>query len=313
MKTAKMAILELFSTRRKKERGEAPDVFAYESLPRELRVQAIYIVHDGLGRSLSDDDSATPAYNAYREIVEHLSRHLGRQRLADGDMLEQILANFLLQELNVEHWLDAIELSLRVMQAVGNDGNYKMFSRTKLWPEEAISDLNHRFLQHGVGYQYVSGKIVRYDSQFLHAQVVKPAMDLLQDKRYQGANDEFLRAHEHYRKGEIKDCLADSLSALESTLKTICHKRHWTFQPKDTAKTLLEICFKNGLIPSFLQSHYSALQSTLESGVPTVRNKLGGHGQGPQVTTVPAYYGAYALHLTASAIQFLVEAEMALP
>jgi hypothetical protein len=37
---------------------------------------------------------------------------------------------------------------------------------------------------------------------------------------------------------------------------------------------MLDICFKNELIPSFLQSHYSALQSTLESGVPTVRNKL---------------------------------------
>ena len=124
---------------------------------------------------------------------------------------------------------------------------------------------------------------------------------------------EFLKAHEHYRKGEVKDCLADSLSALESTLKTICHKRRWPFHPKDTSKPLLDICFKNGLIPAFLQSHYSALQSTIESGVPTLRNKLGGHGQGPQVVDVPAHYAAYALHMTASAIQFLIEAEKALP
>jgi hypothetical protein len=199
------------------------------------------------------------------------------------------------------------------MQAVGNSHSYNLIASTKLTPDEAFADLNHRFLQHGIGYQYVSGKIVRYDSQYLHAQVVKPALDLLQDKRYQGANDEFLKAHEHYRKGEIKDCLADSLKALESTLKTICHKRRWTFQPKDTAKSLLDICFKNGLIPAFLQSHYSALQSTLESGVPAVRNKLGGHGQGPQVVDVPAHYAAYALHMTGSAIQFLIESEKALP
>jgi hypothetical protein len=194
-----------------------------------------------------------------------------------------------------------------MMQEVGQY-DYQQRAYAKLLPNEAIADLNHRFLQRGVGYQYVSGKIIRYDSQFLHAEVVKPALDLLQDKLYQGANDEFLKAHEHYRKGEIKDCLADSLSALESTLKTICHKRRWTFQPKDTAKPLLEICFKNGLISPFLQSHYSALQSTLESGVPTVRNKLGGHGQGPQVIDVPAFYAAYSLHMTASAIQFLIEA-----
>ena len=307
-----MAILELFSTRRKRERGEAPDVFVYDALPRELRVQAIYIVHDALGQSFAHG-LTTPANAAYVEILEQLTRHFGRNRLAAGDLPEQILANFLLQEPDVEHWLDAIEFSCRMMQAVGNNWDYKQRADAKLTPDEAIADLNHRFLQHGVGYQYVSGKIIRYDSQFLHAKVVKPALDLLQDKRYLGANDEFLKAHEHYRKGEVKDCLADSLSALESTLKTICHKRRWTFQPKDTAKTLLDICFKNGLIPTFFQSHYSSLQSTLESGVPTVRNRLGGHGQGPQVIDVPEHYAAYALHVTASAIQFLIEAEKALP
>jgi hypothetical protein len=97
------------------------------------------------------------------------------------------LANFFLQEANVEHWLDAIELSCRTMQAVGNGYEYRTRAWTKLRPDEAIADLNHRFLEHGVGYQYASGKIIRYDSQFLHAQVVKPALDLLQDKRYQGA------------------------------------------------------------------------------------------------------------------------------
>jgi hypothetical protein len=66
-----------------------------------------------------------------------------------------------------------------------------MDARTRLEPSDAIADLNHRLLEHGVGYQYVSGKIIRIDSQFLHAEVVKPALALLQDKRYHGANDEF--------------------------------------------------------------------------------------------------------------------------
>lgn len=188
-----------------------------------------------------------------------------------------------------------------------------MGARTKLKPSEAIADLNHRFLEHGVGYQYVSGKIIRIDSQFLHAEVIKPALALLQDKRYQGANDEFLKAHDHYRKGEVKECLANCLKALESTLKAICKIRGWVFQPTDAAKTLLDICFKNDLVPAFLQSHYAALRSTLESGVPPVRNKLGGHGQGPQVITVPPHYAAYALHMTGSAIQFLIESEKNLP
>ena len=275
-------------------------------------MQAAHIVMDGLGRP-TFDDYETPAYNVYRQIIEQLVRHFGRQRIAPGQEVEEILGNFFLQETDVERWLDGIELSLRMIEIAHRDWQYKGHTSARLAPDEAIADLNHRFLQHAVGYQYVSGKIIRCDSQFLHAQVVKPALMLLRDKRYQGANDEFLNAHQHYLKGEVKDCLADCLSAMESTLKTICHRRRWTTQPKDTAKTLLDVCFKNGLIPTFLQSHYSALQSTLESGVPTIRNKLGGHGQGPQVVTVPEHYAAYALHLTAAAIQFLIDAEKSLP
>jgi hypothetical protein len=308
-----MAILELFSTRRKKERGETPDVFIYDQLPRELRVQVAYIILDALGKSTANSGYSTPAHNAYEEILEHLIRHFGRQKLATGERVEEILANFLLQEPNVEHWLDAVELSCAMMQGVGSDNNYRYHAETKLTPDEAITDLNHRFLQHGIGYQYDSGKIIRIDSQYLHAEVVKPALALLQDKGYKGANDEFLSAHEHYRKGEIKDCLTDCLSALESTLKSICTKRRWKFDPKATAKPLLDICFKNGLIPTSLESHYAGLRSALESGVPTLRNTMGGHGQGPEVVAVPPHYAAYTLHLTASAIQFLIEAEKALP
>jgi len=47
--------------------------------------------------------------------------------------------------------------------------------------------------------------------------------------------------------------------------------------------------------------------------VPTLRNTMGGHGQGPKVVTVPPYFAAYALHMTGTTIQFLIEAEKALP
>src|SRR5437867_2600952 len=103
-----MAILELFSTRRKKERGETPDVLTYDELPKELRIQVVYILHDALGRSANDHGFATPAYESYQGILEHLQRHLGRMRLANGGVPEEILANFLLQEPNVGHCLDAV-------------------------------------------------------------------------------------------------------------------------------------------------------------------------------------------------------------
>ena len=90
-------------------------------------------------------------------------------------------------------------------------------------------------------------------------------------------------------------------------MKTICGLKGWTCQPNDTAKTLIEVCIAKGLFPTFMQSHIGNLRAILESGVPTVRNKLGGHGQGATVTTVSESTARFALHSTAANILLFVE------
>jgi hypothetical protein len=105
----------------------------------------------------------------------------------------------------------------------------------------------------------------------------------------------------------------ECLKAFESVMKAICHKHKWQYNQKDTAKVLIDICLKEGLIPHFLESHFTALRSSLESGAPTVRNKMSGHGHGVQPNTVPAYMAGYLLHLTATSILLMVEAEKQLP
>lgn len=174
-------------------------------------------------------------------------------------------------------------------------------------PEAAIADLNHRFQQHGVGYQFESGQIIRIDSAFLHSEVVKPALRMLADPMYEGANDEFLRAHEHYRTGDYKGCISECLKAFESCIKAICKDNGWSYNATDTVSPLIATVFDKKLIPDFMQSHFSGLRSTLEAGVPTVRNRMSGHGQGPEEVPVPEYLAAYILHLTASNILLLAK------
>ncbi|MDE0199479.1 MAG: hypothetical protein OXK78_14855 [Caldilineaceae bacterium] len=202
--------------------------------------------------------------------------------------------------------IDVMEVSVRIMEryiSAHSEDTQKYLTR------EAISELNHRFFEHGVGYQYDSGQIVRIDSQLIHAEVVRPALHVLSASMYEGANEEFLSAHDHYRKGRNKECLNDCLKAFESCLKAICDERGWAYTERDTARRLMSIVFDEKLIPDFMQSHFSALRSVLESGVPTIRNRLSGHGQGPDAITVPDYIAAYALHLTASNILLLSRAE----
>ena len=60
-----------------------------------------------------------------------------------------------------------------------------------------MTELNARFREYGIGYQYENGEMVRIESQFIHAEVVKPAPVLPTAKEYAEANAEFLKALEH--------------------------------------------------------------------------------------------------------------------
>jgi hypothetical protein len=163
-----------------------------------------------------------------------------------------------------------------------------------------------------VGFQLVGGQIFKIDGEFTHQQLTVPALKLLEQDFLKGANEEFLSAFDHYRHGRYKECLNDCLKAFESTMKAICHKRKWPYAQNDTAKILISICEKNNLFPIFMESHLAGLRTTLESGVPTARNKLGGHGQGATPITVSPEFAMYIVNLTASNIRFLASSEQAL-
>jgi hypothetical protein len=210
--------------------------------------------------------------------------------------------------------LDAIELSFRMMPALQQRLYDSNLFQPSLDSFEAVSKLNARFKEHAIGYRFEQGSIVRIDSEFLHVEAVEPAFCLLYAGGYEGALEEFKLAHKHYRDGSdhYDDCLTNCGKSLESTLKTICDRRKWAYKPGDTASKLLDLVFSKGLIPNYLQTHFSALRATLEGGVPTIRNREGGHGSGEKPNNVPEYLAAYQLHLTASAIVFLIRANEAI-
>lgn len=299
-----MAIFNLFSKRQKKLRGEVPDVYTYDEIPDPLRVQIIHIWSETLGRR--------EAY--YEIIVKTLCREYGLFKLPgakdyeDRDYINE-LSNFILQESDNEKVIDAIELSFRIIDKYTRSRDYSNKNNASEAADSAIKELNGRLKEHGIGYQYIEGEIIKVDSQLIHTEIVKPALLLLHAKDYAGAQQEYLSAYEHYRHGKHKEALNDCLKAFESTMKIVCSKQGWGHDANATAKVLIKICMNKGLIPSFWQNNYSSLISLLESSIPTGRNKLGGHGQGAEPISVPDYLVAYMLHMTASTIVFLVEAE----
>ncbi|MBN3897837.1 MAG: hypothetical protein HWQ41_21980 [Nostoc sp. NOS(2021)] len=308
-----MNVFDIYSKRQKRFMGEPPDVYQYENIPSTLRVQIVHIMNDALG-----DHGNQTTIESFQFIHDTLCREYGKFSLIEKQFLDYEnyigdVINFLIKCNNTNQILDVVELSFRLIDTFYRQNNIKYLCKPKITPDAAIEELNFRFREHGVGYQYESGEIIRVDSQIIHAEAVKPVLLLLSDTRFKGANEEFLKAHEHYRHERYKECLVECLKAFESTMKTICDIQGWTYQPGDTAKNLINLCFQNNLIPTYLQNQFTSLKSNLESGVPTMRNKNAGHGQGSQPLTVPQYFAAYQLHMTASTILFLLEAEKALP
>lgn len=313
-----MPILDLFSYRKRVSEKDAPDVFTYETLPQELRVQVIHIWRDAIGPyhvyGRHQLGKANENNEAWEFIHETLVRELGVFSLGNVNNIQECCERYLLEIPSVDSALYIIELAFIYIDTVARnfDPLNQQIRRIKQTSESAIDELNERFLRAGVGYQFEQGKIFRVDSELIHSEVVRPALQYLYKPGFEGPRDEFMKAHSHYRAGETKDAITNANNAFESTLKVVCEKRKWSYPSGATAAVLLKTVRKHGLLPDYLDNSFDQLAATLHSGLPKVRNEQGGHGQGSEPRNTPNYVAAYALHLVAAKILFIVEAHNAM-
>ncbi len=293
-------------------RGESPDVYVYDEIPQKLRVQIIHIIQDTIG--ISNPKSAY----VYDYIHKVLCKEYGFFSLTENiinpnayDRSYQKIKNYFLACDDYERCLDIIEQCFIAIKFIATNYSYyesKINATQK--PADAVNELNLRFKESGVGYQFEADEIIRIDSEYIHAELVKPVLYLLGSvPAYRGANDEFLSAHKHYRNKRYKECLNDCLKSFESLMKAIHDKRSWPYEKNYSAKKLIESCLANKLVPIYLKDQTSTLTTLLKSGIPTIRNKESGHGQGADISDVSEHLASYALHLTATNLLFLAKCE----
>ncbi len=171
-----------------------------------------------------------------------------------------------------------------------------------------IEEINYRLREAGMGYQFEAGRLTRVDSQLVHQEVVKPALALLSHPGFPGVEEEFLNAHAHYRAGQNKEAVSMAANALESTFKAVFDSKGWAYPTGSGISDLAKVAKSNGLWPEYLDKSLDQLLATLQSGLPKIRDNDASHGQGSNPKEVPAYLAAYALHLAASKIVFIVSA-----
>lgn len=312
---------KLYSERIRNKDGE-PEVYSYDEFPEAFRNQVFYIMDDLL------DDLQFGDYD-WDDLHDEFCREKGLKLLGDWDRniskygrnnCEQFIS-----ETSNSGFLDFIDFAFYIFNEEGRKIDVPQYSYNVFYgPKEnndydtiikevnnyidkAIEELNYRFKQHNLGYEFVNGEIIRIDNKILHQEVIKPALRLLYEEGFDGAEEEFRKAFEYRRKGDNKNAILEAGKSFESTMKTICDKKGYTYdKTKDTASKLINILENNSFYPSYMSSHLTNLRTTLDTGLPVVRNKNSGHGQGSTVTPISDEFAEYALNLAATNIVLLV-------
>ena len=234
---------KLFSKRQQRIQGENPDTYPSETIPDELRVQIIYIwgkvwgtVYENLD---GEPDGSRLGMEAFRSIENTLCEEYGVFNLEDPNPYREFtvfylaVKDFFINTEDTDKVIDVIEVSFRYIDQeirdkfyVPDDGldgifgpRHRDIPPDSISPDEAIDLLNRRFHQHGVGYQYESGQIVKVDSPDIHSEVVKPAEELpnntqqdVNNSPMSNENKKIFIGHGHslvWR--ELKDFIVDRL------------------------------------------------------------------------------------------------------
>lgn len=296
-----MALRDSFSRRQKALRGNVVDVYEYEELPQHLRVQISYLFED-VNNLISRSNRNNRNY--FEMLKRDLCKDFGVRKLVSGfyeTPLKEI-SEWIIIETNVDRILDSAELVFSSFRRHCSD-----FYQVEA--QAIITEFNDRFLDAGVGYQFANNIIIKLDNEFLHKEVIIPTLNLLQEKRFETASDEFHEAHTAYRHKDYQKCLGECLKAFESVLKIIGNKHTWDIKEGDTAKGLISAAFSHQFIPNYMQAEFNGLRTLLESSIPPIRNKSAAHGAGIQQRIIPKSLAALQINQTATIIRFLIDVD----
>ena len=300
---------KLYSERNREMSGD-PQLYVYDSFPPEFRHQLYLIVNDVIEKAKSINHE-----NYWIQLYSAFCREKGLESFGDyvvdynNDEFAKWNIKQYIKTSNASDLLDIMDFLFFIL----NTALRNIFSNKNslLGVIEAIEnandELNHRFQQHNLGYELINNEIVRIDNQNIHANYIKPALNLLHNNDFKGAEEEYMNALKAVRSGNEKTAIIEATKAFESTMKTICIKRNYNYNSdNDTAKKLIGILRDNRFFPSYLDSHLNTLVKALEDGAPVVRNKTSGHGQGEDIVNIPKCYAEYVIGLVAVNILLLV-------
>lgn len=166
--------------------------------------------------------------------------------------------------------------------------------------EEFRRKANQIFELHSCPWRISDGEFFKLDGDFVGARLASTAHDALAANRFAGAADEYAKARQYLGAGEIKEAIYYAGHSFESVMKVLTGLDH------ANADKLLKELQTKGYFDDLPESVRAGFADQVLKALPFLRNKLGGHGQGASVISIPHSYGDLAVQLAAVFHNFLI-------
>ena len=160
--------------------------------------------------------------------------------------------------------------------------------------------LNQIFDEERCHWRIINGLFFKMDNEFMEAHVLSKAQTLMKLQGFNGALEEFEEARRGLTAGDAKGAIQNAALSFESVLKTVAD------QVAGNASTLIRKLDGIGFWDDLPAHVRKAFEEQVMMTLPTIRNRLSGHGQGKDTVEIPLHYGELAIGLAACFNLFLI-------
>lgn len=147
------------------------------------------------------------------------------------------------------------------------------------------------------------GQVFPVDSAYIEQEILRHTHELLNQKGFHGALEEFRKARTDLVNGDYTGAIQNANLAFESTMKGILGVER--AKPGELYRNIRA----SGLVPEYFDGFVGDFEKNILRSVTIIRNeeKGAGHGQGAKVHQVPKSLAELAVNLSGVLIKYLIE------
>lgn len=160
--------------------------------------------------------------------------------------------------------------------------------------------VNQIFVQHSCPWRLMDGEFFKLDQDFIGMELSSVAHEVLAENGFTGATQEYVKARYYAGTGDIREAIYFASHSFESVMKVLTGLDHVN------ADRLIKELTAQGYFDDLPESVRKGFADQVLKVLPFLRNKLGGHGQGADVISIPSVYGELAIQLAATFHNFLI-------